>query len=413
MKKHVYLFNEGSRASVYGIGTYIRQMIACLKLTPDIELHIIQLNTNIEHFEIKEEKGYDVYNCPCASVWVRDKAERYFRNICFLLRLHIPVNEHDKNYFLFNYTSHLPLVSAIKICYSGCTIFFTIHYQDWCFALNGDVSHLKKIIHTKNTETLPSSEQNVYDSYLKEKRMYQSVDKVICLSNFTRMLLQEEYGITEERTVLIYNGLKDEGKILSFKERNALKKQLHFLSKEKIILFVGRLDPIKGIKTLVMAFQYLIQENPDYRLVVIGDGDFQSCLSECGTNWNKITFTGRLEKDKLYDFYQIADVGVMPSMHEQCSYVAIEMMMFGIPMVISTTTGLKEMMPNKDFGFTFTMKNEDKTVVQELAKLISNVLTIPSEKKIKIKNLSRFYYEKAYSESKMQREYINLLISEM
>ena len=146
--------------------------------------------------------------------------------------------------------------------------------------------------------------------------------------------------------------------------------------------------------------------------LVVGDGDFSSRLSRCGTDWNKITFTGRLNKEQLYDFYQIADIGVMPSMHEQCSYVAIEMMMFGLPMVVSTTPGLKGMMRNGDFGYTFDMEKDSEKSKNELTDLIIKVLKAPLRKREKMKSLSRSSYEEKYSVQEMQKKYLNLIFPE-
>lgn len=68
-------------------------------------------------------------------------------------------------------------------------------------------------------------------------------------------------------------------------------------------------------------------------------------LKMCAPFWSKITFTGFLDQEDLYEIYQMADVGIMLSLHEQCSYVAIEMMMFGLPVISTDTTGLDEMFP--------------------------------------------------------------------
>ena len=122
--------------------------------------------------------------------------------------------------------------------------------------------------------------------------------------------------------------------------------------------------------------------------------------------------TGRLNKEQVYDFYQIADIGVMPSMHEQCSYVAIEMMMFGLPMIISTTTGLKEMMPNENFGYTFNMESNSDETRRKLALLIEKVLESPSWKRKKMRKSSRLSYEENYSVHDMQKKYINLILSD-
>jgi hypothetical protein len=59
-------------------------------------------------------------------------------------------------------------------------------------------------------------------------------------------------------------------------------------------------------------------------------------------HWNKVVFTGELDTQQVFDFYQLADVGAIPSLHEQCSFTAIEMRLNKLPMVTSSVDGLDE-----------------------------------------------------------------------
>lgn len=412
MKKHVYIFDESSRASTYGIGTYIQQMIVCLTNISELTLHVVQIAAKVEYFEIKQMQGYKLYNIPHFSIPMTGKINSYQRSIYYLIRLNCNYSKNDELIFIFNYSHHLPLISNLKEKFPDSRSYFVIHYQNWCFSLNGDVERFKQILHSKDISALSTFDQDICHSYQNDKRLYQVVDKIICLSKFTLSLLYDVYGISRDKLILIYNGLKDDRMILALEQRNLLKKRYHFSSKDKIILFVGRLDVIKGIETLIMSFLDLLQRNENYRLVVVGEGDISSCLAKCVTCWNRVTFTGRLSKEQLYNFYQIADIGVMPSMHEQCSYVAIEMMMFALPMVVSTTTGLKEMVQAGDSGYTFDMEKDSEESKNELTDLITKVLKAPYRKREKMKNLSRSSYEEKYSIQKMQKKYLNLILAE-
>lgn len=408
MKMQVYLFQESSRAAVYGIGTYIRQMIECLSNREDCVLHVVHIGAKVEHFEKKEMTGYFLYNIPTFCISMQGKKNHYQRNVYYLMRLHGCYMENDSSVFIFNYSHQLFLIRLLKDQFPNGRFCFVIHYQDWCFDLNGDVMRLRSLIQAERT-ALSLSEQGICDSFYREKELYRLVDTVICLSEFTSSLLQDIYEISPDKIRLIPNGLKDERKQLTPKERNALKKRYHFSEREKIILFVGRLDAIKGIGTLIQAFHILLRKSKNYRLVIVGDGDFSSCLNRCKADWSKVVFTGRLKKEQLYDFYQMADIGVMPSMHEQCSYVAIEMMMFGLPMVVSTTTGLKEMAQGKMFGYTFDMEENSEEAVNELVALISDVLKRTPAECLKMKKLSRITYEEKYSEEAMREKYLCLI----
>lgn len=148
---------------------------------------------------------------------------------------------------------------------------------------------------------------------------------------FTRELLHKDYDVPYDKMTVIYNGLKDEAVFLSIDARRKLKTSLWFAEESKIILFVGRLDSGKGVDILIHAFRRVLEEVLEAHLIVVGDGFYNRYMKECSGIRNKVTFTGKVDKDELYAFYRIADVGVMPSFHEQCSYVGIEMLITGYP----------------------------------------------------------------------------------
>lgn len=81
-------------------------------------------------------------------------------------------------------------------------------------------------------------------------------------------------------------------------------------------------------------------------------------------------FLGKLDKITLSNIYNIADIGVMPSRHEQCSFVAIEMMMHGLSVISSNTSGLNEMFSDIS-KLNFVEKESQLSVsTKELTKLI-------------------------------------------
>lgn len=371
---HVYLFNKESRAAAYGIGTYIRQMTECLQEVNSISLHIVYSDSDEKEFIIKNTDGVKSIYIPRILSISSKHNKRYFRHAWFLIRQFIRIEKKDRLIFHLNYYQEYPLVSCIREVYPDSRIFFTVHFQEWCFQIFGNTNYYKEILH-RNKETFKTDkEKMVYDLYEKEQMLFKETDKIICLARYTYALLREEYGIPEEKLVLIYNGLKDEYVPLSPEQRLGIRRKLFFNNDEKIILFVGRLDEIKGLNYLIQAFKILLSRIKCH-LVIIGDGDYNTHLKECNGYWNRITFTGRIEKKELYRFYQIADIGVMPSFHEQCSYVAIEMMMFDVPLIISTTTGLNEMFDDGESKIKIEEQG-DKAIlsIEELAGKIEQKL---------------------------------------
>lgn len=180
-------------------------------------------------------------------------------------------------------------------------------------------------------------------AYERDKKLFDYADQVICLTSYTQSLLHDVYEVEDRKVTLICNGLKDEAIELNEEDRLRKKGALGFRETDRIILFVGRLDENKGIKCLIASFRQVLKVAPESKLLIVGDGNYGKYLKECADLWTRVIFTGKVEKEQLYAFYQIADVGVLPSFHEQCSYVGIEMLMHGLPLIGTDGGGLKEM----------------------------------------------------------------------
>ena len=103
MKKHVYLFDESSRASTYGIGTYVQQMIVCLSKVSELLLSVVRVSADVEYFEIREIQGYIEYYIPEPYFSTEDKSHIHKRNICYLMRLNCNCTKDDKYIFLFSH----------------------------------------------------------------------------------------------------------------------------------------------------------------------------------------------------------------------------------------------------------------------------------------------------------------------
>ncbi len=105
-----------------------------------------------------------------------------------------------------------------------------------------------------------------------------------------------------------------------------------------IILFVGRLMPIKNIENLIKAFRIVSASDPSARLVIVGDGPSKKYLVSLAERLDlreKVLFTGVIPYDDLPRLYNIADVFVLPSLYESFSLVALEAAACGVPIVIS------------------------------------------------------------------------------
>ena len=93
---------------------------------------------------------------------------------------------------------------------------------------------------------------------------------------------------------------------------------------------------------MIRAFRKVSRQYPDSRLWIVGDGDYKDCFEEANPIFSQVTFTGFLDRASLLELYRVADVGVVPSLFEPFGYVPVEMMMHGLPVVATATSGLDE-----------------------------------------------------------------------
>ena len=406
---NLYLFNEGSRAAIYGIGTYIKEMTSLLSCHEEISLNIFQSASDKKDFTIEKNTNYNIYYIPLNKQYTSQKIiDRYYRNIWYIMRQYIKSSEHDRLIFHLNYYLEYSLISLMKRDFPKCHTIFTIHYQDWSFMLNGNYSRFNRIIEKENEALIESVEKKIYKSYEKEKLLYSEIDTIICLGNYAKDILIKDYGIQSDKIEVINNGISDEAIILSSSKRKKLRQQLFIPEDEFIILFVGRLDEIKGVDALIEAFGSIVKDYPDSHLYIIGDGGMNNCMKKAEGFWRKITFTGRLKKEDVYKFYQVADVGVLPSLYEPFGYVAVEMMMFDIPIVATETSGLNEIITEGVAGYKIPVKETCDKITVSSVDIIDCIIKVIKSKR-RIKKISRNTFLNKYTSQKMMEKYILLL----
>jgi glycosyltransferase involved in cell wall biosynthesis len=189
------------------------------------------------------------------------------------------------------------------------------------------------------------------DFFLK---MVGLADQIICVTAFAKRSLVQMYHIEHEKVEVIYNGVKFQTNKTDYIRKG--KEQYGFLPKERIILYAGQLEPRKGIDKLIKAFLLIKGKFPETKLVIAGTGDYDSYNHFSQESAGRILFTGKLDKNTLVDFYCFSEMGIIPSQFEQCSYVAIEMMLYGLPLVISDVPGLNELLVHKMTGMVCKTK---------------------------------------------------------
>jgi glycosyltransferase involved in cell wall biosynthesis len=107
---------------------------------------------------------------------------------------------------------------------------------------------------------------------------------------------------------------------------------------DPLILFVGRLIPVKDIPVLLRGFQLARAQLPRARLALVGHGVLKERLERMSARLgiaDDVTFAGVVPQRELRDFYAAADLLVLPSTYESLALVCLEAMMCGCPLIVS------------------------------------------------------------------------------
>ncbi|WP_288206653.1 glycosyltransferase [uncultured Parabacteroides sp.] len=407
--KHLYIFEEQGRASSYGIGTYVEQVIECLK--SDFQISVILFAFMGGSVEERWQGNVRYITIPLGEssllyLGSKKKWDKLFSHVVYILREF--VNDNHVNIFHFNYSNYIMLANKVKEVWPDSLSVLTIHYFSWCFTLKGNLVQFRNIVFHKPFEVMDEMERTVYYSYKQDLEMFNSVDKIICLSQFACNHLKNEYSILSDKIEFIPNGLNDQCVTTSKKD---LREQYNIPQNCKILLFAGRLDEIKGIAYLVNAFRQMADKYNDVRLYIIGEGDYGAVLSHSLYIRDKVVVLGKLNKNDLYNFYRIADLGVLPSMHEQCSFVLIEMFMQGLPCIITTSTGLNDIFLDDCNDLRVDLiESKDKIVFP--VQVLSSEMELVYDKSflINASTYCRKYYKDTFQSFEMKAKMIDFLI---
>lgn len=405
--KEICIINYSSSASLYGVGTHINEYIFCL-INMGCKINLIQLasNNDSEGFYIKEENYIRRIFIPHIAC---NFLSSYNKGICRLLRLYL--NDSINLVFHFHYIQSGNLLDCIKEYFPLSKSIYTIHYLTWSNELLGNVKLFEKIIQNQENERINRQYGYIIESYKAERMFFEKFDQIICLSDDTFKLVKNQYGIVNNIR-LIPNGLRNMHRNLSEKRKNKIRKSLFINPEEKILLFVGRIEPIKGIDHLIVCFDELMKEFPNSRLVIVGSGAINDLLNKCKNCWAKLTFTGRIDKKALYKLYSIADIAIFPSFYEECSYVGIEMLMFGLPIVASDGYNVKNMFHDAINSKIAKIENWNKNTPfgTNLKESIIHLMN-DDKYKLQLKINAKKSYQSKYSIEYMQKGYFELLNS--
>jgi len=202
------------------------------------------------------------------------------------------------------------------------------------------------------------------DDRIKNKVMevFEFSSKIICISEELSELLIE-VGVDSGKIEIISLGVD----VYKFKpdDKISLKKQLK-IEAGKIILYVGRLDKLKGVDYLLRAIYELRTKygtsDINLQVVIIGKGSEVNNLQKLSRNLDLqeiVTFKGELRGKELEDWYSVADLFILPSLTEGKPVVIYEAMSSECAVIATNVGGIPDQVKDNHTGLLFEPEDMD------------------------------------------------------
>ena len=197
------------------------------------------------------------------------------------------------------------------------------------------------------------------ERFYAEREIAKTADRIVGFSEHEKSILINSYEAPSDRVSVIPCGVDIE-LFRPYTDLSA-KKQLG-LTNMTVLLYVGRLEPLKGIDVLLKAAS-IMEHSANLKVLIIGgddDQDQELCrlktLAEELNVSDKVIFLGRIEQNELPVYYNAADICVVPSFYESFGLVALEAMACGTPVVASRVGGLASIVKNNITGLLISWR---------------------------------------------------------
>ena len=207
-----------------------------------------------------------------------------------------------------------------------------------------------------------------------ESSLARECDHIIAATRYEQKILEKHFNVSPDRISVIPCGVDLE--LFRPLDKAEARSKIGFRG-EKMILFVGRIEPIKGIERLIKAISRISPERRPI-LYIIGGGESSEAeikrlksLARALQVEQRLVFTGALDHEVLPVYYSAADACIVSSYYESFGLVALEALACGTPVVCTDVGALRQVIKTGQNG---RLINESTPGSEGLAAGITDVL---------------------------------------
>ncbi len=256
-------------------------------------------------------------------------------------------------------------------------IFSLVHSHERIFA--ADIFTLHGIPHGYWVHNVRRKKMSLYDlvtAWVEKKLVEEgNCKKFIAVSNLTKDIFLKEYKVDSEKVAVINPGVDLNDYASKDKKlcRTEIRKEYGFSPDEPVILFASMNFEIKGLDAVMLALARLKARGKNFKLIVAGKGNIRkySQMARKTQIADSVVFTGTLNKEKLIKLYLASDMYIMLSKFDTFGMVVLEAMAAGLPVIISSNVGAKDIVQEGENGFIISDTSDADYIASKIDFLLN------------------------------------------
>jgi glycosyltransferase involved in cell wall biosynthesis len=214
--------------------------------------------------------------------------------------------------------------------------------------------------------------KNIFGQFLRTI-ILNGIDELTVVSN---PIKKDVISIGYKKEIFVYPMGVDTTVFTPDKKDYAIKEKYKIYG--PFLLFVGTVTEAKGIRYLIEAMPNVLQNYPNSKLVIIGDGNLKEemiCLTRKINIVGNIIFTGALPHEQLPPYFATADVFILPSLSEGFGLVAAEAMSCGTFTITCDLPVIHDIIKDNETGFFCEIGNS-KSISDKILYVLDNFDTL-------------------------------------
>lgn len=339
-KINLFLMDMTEGETFSGVDRYLEMLLKGLARSTNINLYHIQIRHSSSQllYTVKDKGYYQEMVIPSPQIINEIIQESYwnqkFNEVVFHLIKHL--FENKMRILIHIHTLNLIDLALYIKKHTDCKIITHLHCIPWKGNYNRNKEKFNLLYKAyQDSEPLHT---NSFISSNWEIRSYTASDWIICVTQCGKEFVQRVVSGKLPLIDVIPNGMED------YRAGNRIAKNNSAIE----FIYVGFLSESKGIFYILDAMRKVQEKGYNVKLHIAGQGNMEQ-IKKIKTEYSDVDFNllGCIPFDELKKYYQQSDIGIIASLQEQASYVAIEMAMFGLPIITTAVDGLDETFTNE------------------------------------------------------------------